>query len=231
MFIRDTWPVVGNGDIGCPAPLLRRDPDGGTFRSVLDRVVQKVNEQLHDQTGIRTDEDQFREWFHEDLMIWTEGAHMGNGFLQDVLQDFRGEAQLGLPVLKTGAGQEVFHHVVEPERVLINRTVERLPGGLVKTVSVGEQIAGISGDGGQRCPQVMGDGPQQGGAQPFILDLHSGGFPLPGVLLGLSGGIFQPHRKRAGDEGGQEQSQKPEKPRDSPAPEPEGRNADPQKSS
>ena len=63
-------------------------------------------------------------------------------------------------------------------------------GLCVKHISVGEKVAGISGDGGERCAQVV----RHGGNQLVICP--SGGFLTLGILLLIVNGIVKYIGKR-----------------------------------
>ena len=76
-------------------------------------------------------------------------------------------------------------------------------GLCVKQIPIGEQIACIPGDRSQRGAQVVGDGPEQVGAQLFIFRQDSGSFLLLQILLVFqSEGAFPQDREQdAGLEG------------------------------
>ena len=95
--------------------------------------------------------------------------------------------------------QKVLHQILQPCRIIINVFVHLpfYPG--IQLLSVRQKDAGIAGDGGQRGPQVMGNGTQQGCPELLVLRTEGGFLLFPGIaaVFQCQGAIAQNGQQNA----------------------------------
>ena len=128
---------------------------------------------------------------------------MPQRFRHDFIDQLSGDMQIHSAILQSADRQQIFHQVDQPHRIVVDVHAHLLFGLCVKQIPIGEQIACIPGDRSQRGAQVVGDGPEQVGAQLFIFRQYSGSFLLLQILLVFqSEGAFPQDREQdAGLEG------------------------------
>ena len=66
--------------------------------------------------------------------------------------------KLHLAVFDPGDGQQVLHQVDKPLGVVVDVGEDLLPRLVVQLTIMGQQVAGVAGDGSQRRADVVGDG-------------------------------------------------------------------------
>ena len=118
-------------------------------------------------------------------------VRVAEGLLDHVAHHVQGKVQPHLPVFDAGDGQQILHQMDEPLGIVVDVREDLLPGRGVQLLIVGEQVAGVAGDGGQRRPDVVGDGPQKVRPQLFVVGEDGGLLLLGGVAKALqSQGTF-----------------------------------------
>ena len=102
--------------------------------------------------------------------------------------------QLHAPVFNAADSQQVFHQADQPCGIVVNIQIELFARRHVETVPRGQEIAGISRDGCQRCAQIVGDRAQKVRAELFIASPQYFFF-----LFALDPLFLQSHRALAQD--------------------------------
>ena len=125
---------------------------------------------------------------------------MAQGLLHYLLHKLRGHMELHPALLNPRYSQEILHQVDEPYRILINIRIQPLLRLLIKLPAVGKKVAGIAGNRGERRSEIMGNGAEKVGAEPFILRCNCRLLLLPNILLILQrkGALPQKGQKNAG---------------------------------
>ena len=200
---RDAGPVVRHSDVDETAPLSPADLDVGAGRRIFDGVVHHVDEDLDDQLCVDPCQQIVLAALHVQVMLRAPAADVAQSLSHHLVHQLRGDMQVHPPLLQPADRQQVFHQIDEPHGVVVDVAVHLLFDGGVKERSVGEKVAGISQDGGERGAQVVGDGPEQVGAKLFVFGPDRGGLFFLQVFLVFHGqGAFSQHgEKNAGLKG------------------------------
>ena len=141
----------------------------GTGRGVLDGVVDQIDDHLDDEPGVHIRHQQIVLQFYRDMVLLRIAVQMGQGFMKDLIQKLRTDVQRNRAVAHPGEGEQIFHQVDEPHGVIVDGAVQVAPLLLIQHGPVLHQDAGVPGYTGQWGAQVVGDGPQQIGAQGLLM--------------------------------------------------------------
>ena len=86
--VGNSRPVVGHLDDQLLPFQKRTDGNPGTFRCILDRVVDQVDDHLHHQLGINPHQYDLRTFFMHNVMLAAVAADMLERFGDDFLHQF-----------------------------------------------------------------------------------------------------------------------------------------------
>ena len=136
---------------------------------MFDGVVQQVDQHLHHEPCVHAGHEQAFGHFRAQIVVRCTAAGDLHGFGNNIFKQFRFKAKGKILLLKTGEGQQVFHHAHKVAgfflnggskgRIAFRRAGAALPG----------KDGGIAADAGERRAQIVRDGAQYIGAQFFLL--------------------------------------------------------------
>ena len=135
---------------------------------VFDGIIHKVDDDLHNEPGIHAGKQKIIRAFCCNAMFNALTADMTERFGNDLADQFGFHAQVHAAVFNAGDSQQIFYQIDQPHGIVVDVRVDLQPGGFIDGGMVGEQVAGIAGYGSQRGAQIMGDGTQQIGPEPFL---------------------------------------------------------------
>ena len=135
---------------------------------VFDGVIHQIDNDLHDQPCIHIDQEDLVPILCCDGVFAAFPVDMMQCLFDHFVHQLRRDLQIHPPILNAGDGKQIFHQTDQPLRIVKNIGADLVPGLCIQRFSVGKQIAGIAGNGGQRGAQVMGDRAQQVCPQLFI---------------------------------------------------------------
>ena len=160
-IIRDAGTVIPDGhDRLIPGPAAF-DADLRAGLCVFDGIVDEIDQNLHDQSCIHIHQKNAAGFTNRDRMLRRPPVHMPERFLNDVAHEFRGKVEIHLPVFDPGDGEQVFDKIDQPLGIVVDIGEDLLPRFIIELLIMGQQVAGIAGNGGQRRTDVMRDGAQE----------------------------------------------------------------------
>ena len=174
-FVGYARAVVSNFDADHAVFLFCRQADIRTFRRILDGVVHDIDNDLYDQAGVHIGHQHIVLKFYANLVFRSPAIHMGKRFMENVANHLCVPPQRQGPVFDSGDGKQILRQIDQPHGIVIDGTVHFLFSIFIQRNAFFHQHTGVAADGGQRCAQIVGNGPQQVGPQLFTLGFHLGG--------------------------------------------------------
>ena len=155
-----------------------------------NRIFQQIDQNLLDQHGVHGNHDKFLRKQHPYVRVRNSFFQTEYGFAHHFFHRLQGFVHAGAALADPGHGEQIFHHVQKPVRILPDMP-HHLPFFLIRKTFLIFQIGTAgSDDSRQRRAQIMRHCPEQVGAHFLLFRLRQKLFPfrkLAGLFFHMGG--------------------------------------------
>ena len=165
---------------------------------MLHRILHQIDQHLFHKHTIHGDQDQRLRQLQLHPLLRIALVELLKGRIHQFVRSRQHRCDLHISAVDAGDGKQILHHADQPLGVLLNAQKHGFLLAVGEPAAVFPEHGGGAVDGGQGCPQIMGNGPEQIGPHFFPLALGLHGL----LMLDLRGQGTGHHRDHSHDRSG-----------------------------